>query len=218
MKKETFKAGADNQLGYFVYLPEDYRAESESKYPLIVSLHGAGERGNGDSQLENVNNIGLGRYFKEGLMELPCVVLCPQCPADRVWNQLIYDVKELILKTESNYNIDTTRVSITGMSMGGYGSWEMGMTFPEMFSAVAPICGGGMGWRAGALKGKPVWAFHGESDNVVNIAESREMVERAHAGGAKVKFTIFWGVQHNSWDPAYLDTRVIDWLLEQKNV
>ncbi len=215
MKKEIFKSGPENKLGYFVYLPEDY--SGENKYPLIVSLHGAGERGNGSSELENVNNIGFGRYFKEKLMELPCIVLCPQCPADNVWTHLIDELKELILKIEDSYSVDTSRVSITGMSMGGYGSWEMGMTFPEMFSAVAPICGGGMAWRAGALRGKPVWAFHGEIDNVVNINESREMVERAHAGGANVKFTIFWGVQHNSWDPAYLDTKVIDWLIAQKN-
>ncbi len=215
MKKETFKSSPENTLGYFVYLPNDYNREE--KYPLIVSLHGAGERGNGDDELERVNNIGLGRYFREKLMELPCIVLCPQCPADKVWNQLIYEVRDLILKIEKGYSVDITRVSVTGMSMGGYGSWELGMTFPEMFSAVAPICGGGMAWRAGALKGKPVWAFHGDADNVVSISESREMVEKARAGGADVKFIIFGGVDHNSWDPAYLDTKVIEWLLAQRN-
>ena len=128
-------------------------------------------------------------------------------------NQFVFDVKALCDNVVSQYPIDTKRISITGLSMGGFGTWEMGMTFPGYFSAMAPICGGGMAWRTPALKGKPIWAFHGNADPTVNISNSIDMVNGARKNGADVKFTIFDGVSHNSWDSAYLDTRVLEWLI-----
>ena len=100
--------------------------------------------------------------------------------------------------------------------MGGFGTWEMGVTYPSFFAAIAPICGGGFSWRASALKDMPVWAFHGDADDVVPISYSQTMVDAVNAAGGNAKFTIFPGVNHNSWDPAYLDTNVVEWLLEQK--
>ncbi len=213
MKKLDFRKKGDAVLGYTVYLPNDY--SEDKKYPLILVLHGAGERGNGDSELEKATDIGIGKYIKLSGLEIEAIVLCPQCPQERVWNQLIFPLKELTDSIIKEYGADTERVSVTGMSMGGFGTWEMGMTFPEAFSALAPICGGGMAWRTGALKNKPVWVFHGNADGVVDISNSTEMVKKSRANGANVKFTIFDGVEHNSWDPAYLDTNVIDWLIAQ---
>lgn len=213
MKRYDFPKTDGKTLGYTVFLPESF--SKDTAYPLILSLHGAGERGNGADELEKATDIGLGKYIKLGQMSVNAIVLCPQCPKDRVWNQLIFDTRELLLKIADEYGADKKKISVTGMSMGGFGTWEMGMQFPELFSALAPICGGGMAWRTPALKGKPIWAFHGDADNVVAISNSMDMVNGARKNGADVKFTIFNNVMHNSWDPAYLDTKVIDWLISK---
>ena len=211
MKKYNFERTAQNKIGYSVFLPDNY--SSENKYPLILFLHGAGERGNGIDELDHACAAGLSKHLQSGAVSVNAIVLCPQCPKDRVWNQFVFDVKELCDNVVSQYPIDTKRISITGLSMGGFGTWEMGMTFPGYFSAMAPICGGGMAWRTPALKGKPIWAFHGNADPTVNISNSIDMVNGARKNGADVKFTIFDGVSHNSWDSAYLDTRVLEWLI-----
>lgn len=213
MKRYDFPKTDGKTLGYTVFLPESF--SKDTAYPLILSLHGAGERGNGADELEKATDIGIGKYIKLGQMRVNAIVLCPQCPKDRVWNQLIFDTRELLLKIADEYGADKKKISVTGMSMGGFGTWEMGMQFPELFSALAPICGGGMAWRTPALKGKPIWAFHGDADNVVAISNSMDMVNGARKNGADVKFTIFNNVMHNSWDPAYLDTKVIDWLISK---
>lgn len=213
MKRYDFPKTDGKTLGYTVFLPESF--SKDTAYPLILSLHGAGERGNGADELEKATDIGLGKYIKLEQMQVNAIVLCPQCPKDRVWNQLIFDTRELLLKIADEYGADKKKISVTGMSMGGFGTWEMGMQFPELFSALAPICGGGMAWRTPALKGKPIWAFHGDADNVVAISNSMDMVNGARKNGADVKFTIFNNVMHNSWDPAYLDTKVIDWLISK---
>ena len=153
------------------------------------------------------------KHLLNGALSADAIVLCPQCPPDKVWNQFIYDVKELLEKVAHQYNVNVRQISVTGLSMGGFGTWEIAMTFPSVFSAIAPICGGGMAWRTPALSGKRVWAFHGNCDKVVNISNSVDMVTRAREHGANVKFTIFDGVDHNSWDPAYLDTKVLDFLV-----
>ena len=210
MKTLEFQAKGE-EYGYLVYLPNNY--DENKVYPLIVSLHGAGERGNGSSELHVLEKIGYSRYFKEGLLEVDAIVVTPQCPQGTVWNQHVFKVKAFIDKIISEYNVDENRVSLTGMSMGGFGTWEMAMTFPEMFSAIAPVCGGGMAWRAPVLKGMPVWAVHGDADGTVNISNSVEMVNAARCYSSNVKFTVFNGVGHNSWDGAYLDTTVSEWLI-----
>jgi predicted peptidase len=100
--------------------------------------------------------------------------------------------------------------------MGGYGTWEMGMSYPGFFAALAPICGGGVSWRVGLIGKTPVWAFHGDCDTVVPPVNSIEMCERLKAGGGEVKLTLFHGVDHNSWEPAYEETKVIEFLLNAK--
>ena len=213
MQRYDYVKTADNKLAYTLFLPNGYSADK--KYPLILSLHGAGERGNGVEELDNCTNIGIGRYIKKNGMELEALVLCPQCPKDRVWNHLIWDVKELLDCIIKEYSVNEDKVTVTGMSMGGFGTWEMSLVFTDTFAAYAPICGGGMAWRTFVLKGKKIWAFHGDKDPTVDISNSVEMVRGARAAGADVRFTVFNGVAHGSWDPAYLDTKVIDWLLEQ---
>lgn len=214
MQRFDFIKNEDNFFGYTLFLPDGYT--EEKTYPLILALHGAGERGNGTDELERGTHIGLGGYLKRKSMNIDAIVLCPQCPKDRVWNHLIFDLKKLLDSIVDTYSVDKDRVTVTGMSMGGFGTWEMGMMFPETFAALAPVCGGGMAWRTEALKNIPIWAFHGDRDNVVDISNSVEMVNRARAAGSDVKFTVFNGVAHASWDPAYLDTNVVNWLISQK--
>ncbi len=211
MKRIDVKRKDTQTFGYILYLPEDYN--TETKYPLILTLHGAGERGDGDKKLDLVNVHGVGRYISEGTMNLSAIVLCPQCPEGRVWNQHVFALDSLVEEVASSYSVDRERISITGLSMGGFGTWEMAMTYPEKYAAFAPICGGGMSWRTTALSGKRIWAFHGNADTVVPLNNSVDMVAGARKNGADVRFTIFDGVGHNSWESAYEDTRVVDFLL-----
>ena len=212
MKRIDVKKENEQSFGYILYLPDHY--SEQKKYPMILCLHGAGERGDGDSTLERVNVHGVAHYLNEGVWNIDAIALCPQCPEEQVWNQRIFDLKALVDAVADTYSVDKSRMTVTGLSMGGFGTWEMAMTYPDAFAAFAPICGGGMAWRTPALKGKRIWAFHGNADTVVNISNSIDMVNGARKNGADVRFTIFDGVAHHSWVNAYEDTRVIDFLLE----
>lgn len=200
------------ELGYFVYEP---KSRTDEKMPLIVFLHDAGERGDGKLELEKVKVHAIPKYISEG-KEYPAVVLCPQCPKNLVWNNIVISLKKLIDKVIANYNIDPHRVSITGISMGGYGSWEMGITYPDFFSAIAPVCGGGFYWRGGNLVNMPVWAFHGDVDTVVPPENSFAMVDSVNRAGGNARLTVFHNIDHSSWDEAYLHTDVINWLISQR--
>lgn len=199
------------KLGYYIYEPKN---RTDEELPLIIFLHGAGERGDGGTQLEKVKVHGLPKYINEG-KEYPAVVLAPQCPEGRVWNNIIFALKELIDNVIEKYNIDSDRVSITGLSMGGFGTWEMGISYPELFSAIAPICGGGLSWRVSELKNTAVWAFHGDADDVVPLKNSVEMVDTLNKNGGKARLTIFHNVGHNSWEEAYTSSNVVEWLISQ---
>ncbi|MGI6279334.1 MAG: alpha/beta hydrolase-fold protein [Acutalibacteraceae bacterium] len=212
MKSIIVERKSENEFGYYLYAPNK---EPDCKLPLIVFLHGSGERGNGTTDLPLVNKNALPRYICEG-SEYPAFVLCPQCPTGFVWNNLVIPLKQLIDKIAEEYPVDSERISITGISMGGYGTWEMGITYPNFFSCISPVCGGGFSWRTGLLKNEKIWAFHGDADNVVPLRNSLEMVDGVNKNGGNAKLTIFHGVEHNSWDSAYLETKIIDWLLGNK--
>lgn len=201
-------------VGYYVFLPENY--DANKKYPLVLFLHGAGERGDGSKKkLPLVCVNALPKYAEEG-EEYPFILLCPQCPENIVWNNIVLTLKALVDKIAAQYSADPDRIVCTGLSMGGFGTWEMGVTYPDFFAAIAPVCGGGFSWRAALLKDMPVWAFHGDADNVVPISYSETMVEAIKKSGGNVKFTVFPGVNHNSWDSAYQTTDVVKWLTEQR--
>lgn len=205
-KVYKFKNARIESFNYLLYTPKNVDNE---KLPLIVMLHGAGERGD---DFNKISVHGLAKYLESGL-EIPAVVLAPQCPSEFIWNLLTFELKELIDYIAENYNIDSYRISITGLSMGGYGTWEMGMSYPGFFSALAPICGGGVSWRVGSIGKTPVWAFHGDADTVVPPVNSYEMCDRLKAAGGNVRLTVFHGVDHNSWAPAYEQTNLIEWLV-----
>ena len=186
--------------------------EKKEKLPLIVQLHGAGERGCGKEDLDRVDVHGFSSYLKTA--DHKCIVIMPQCPLDTFWVARIESVVEFIEQLIKEYNVDEDRVYLTGISMGGYGTWFTAMARPDMFAAIAPVCGGGMAWNAGMLH-MPVWAFHGSDDTVVSVTQSDEMVTELQKLGADVTYTRIEGAGHNVWDCAY-NKELFEWLLSKK--
>ena len=201
----SFENKRVEKLNYLLYLPKN----ANGKLPMIVMLHGAGERGD---NFDLIPVHGVAKYVMQG-KEIDAIVIAPQCPNNFIWNHLTVELKELIDFAIEEYGADPDRISITGLSMGGYGTWEMGMSYPGFFSALAPICGGGVSWRVGAIGKTPVWAFHGDKDSAVPPVNSYEMCDRLKASGGNVRLTVFHGVEHNAWEPAYETTKLIDWLV-----
>lgn len=207
-KRYTSEYAPTFSTNYLISVPEDYKAGEV--LPMIVFLHGAGEVGTTPDRLQAT---GLMRIIKGGL-PVRAVVLAPHLPdGRRVWNNLVDEIFELIDKTADEYGVDKNRVSITGLSMGGYGTWEMGICHRDYFAAMAPICGGGLSWRAPKLVGMPIRTFHGDVDGTVPISVTYEMVDRILSAGGHVEFTILHNVSHNCWDFAYGETNLLEWLI-----
>ncbi|WP_146599638.1 carboxylesterase family protein [Novipirellula aureliae] len=207
------------ELDYLLFLPKDYDAERADGWPMILFLHGAGERGN---DLERVKVHGPPKQV-ESDPDFPFVLVSPQCPKNETWD--VAELNGLLDEILSKHNIDTDRIYLTGLSMGGFGTWSLGISNPERFAAIAPICGGGerlsvvlaAGSRKDALKKLPVWAFHGGKDPVVPLAESESMIDAMKRVGAEdVKLTIYPEAGHDSWTKTYKDPEFYSWLLQQK--
>lgn len=196
-------------LKYLCFSPENYN----EKLPLIISIHGAGGRGN-DLSLFNLNDGNdLTAQIKKGL-DLDAFLVMPQCHCD-TWFELYDVLLEFIDTMRHNESVDIDRVYLTGASMGGYTVWQLAMTDPDWFAAVIPVCGGGMYWNAERLKNVPIWAFHGALDKVVLPEESIKMVSSVNSKGGNANITIFPNVAHNAWDYAYTDD-VLKWMFNQK--
>ena len=199
---------------YLLFLPEGYGAEATKRWPLILFLHGAGERG---------DNIWL--VAKHGVPKIdtqqtsfPFIVAAPQCPPKKIWsNDLLL---ALLDEVETKYAVDTQRVYLTGLSMGGYGTWSLGLSRPERFAAIAPICGGGelitpLLANKSDLVRLPVWAFHGAKDPTVPLAESERMVNYMKMiGGKEVKLTVYPEAKHDSWTQTYANPELFTWFLQ----
>ncbi|MBQ7603624.1 MAG: dienelactone hydrolase family protein [Clostridia bacterium] len=201
-------------LKALVTTPPDFDPAKE-KLPMIVFLHGAGERGD---DFELLCSNPMAKLFAAD----PCwhglrvITFNPQCALDQYWTMLTSELHEAILQAAEKYNADPDRISITGLSMGGYGTWDQVINYPEMFSAAAPVCGGGVPWLVpGDLK-TPIRAFHGENDDVVDPSESRKMVNAVNERGGHASLTTFMPCDHASWGPAYETTDVVEWLANSK--
>ncbi len=206
------KITKDIAVNYVLQFPDDYK-KSKHDWPLIIFLHGAGERGDDLSKLYIHGPL---KYIENG-NKLDAVILAPQCPEKQVWDMDVLTtlIKEVVMK----YRINFTRVYLTGLSMGGYGTWELAIKHPEMFAAVAPICGR-INYpfleNAKNLKDKPIWVFHGAKDEVVPIINSERMVQALKNAGANPKFTIYPEAGHDSWSKPYSDPKFYEWLLNQE--
>lgn len=212
---ETFKTSSAREvkLNYIITAPDNYDPENES-LPMIVFLHGAGERGN-DPEL--LRRYGISKIFSADpqYKGMRTVTLSPQLTDSNItWNHVTDELMQLIEIIAEKYNINRDRITLTGVSMGGFGTWEMGMLYPDFFAALAPICGGGMCWRAGeiARAGIPVRAFHGADDNIVLPSYSSDMVNAVNAHGGNASLTIYEGIAHDVWNTVYEQTDVIEWL------
>lgn len=198
-------------LSYLVQYPASYEHSAKKKWPVMLFLHGSGERG---FDLDSVRKWGPPKIADK--QDLPFIIVSPQCPPERRWGEYNLELKQVLEEAINNYNIDENRIYLTGLSMGGFGVFSMAMEYPDYFAALAPVCGGGDPTRVKTIKSIPIWIFHGNEDQVVPPARSKEMVDALNEIGGNVKFTLFEGVNHFSWIPAYNDSGLFEWFLKQK--
>lgn len=203
-------------LNYLISIPEGYDPEGDP-VPLLLFLHGAGERGD---DLELVKVHGPPKMIESG-HKFPAIVVSPQCPKDDSWTLEVDALIGLLNQLETDYHIDTDRIYVTGLSMGGYGAWRLAGQQPERFAAIMPICGGGERWDAARLgrAGLPIWAFHGDHDTGVPLTEAVMMVNVANSAEndtGRARLTVFPDTGHISWNAAYDDPQVWEWLFAQR--
>jgi predicted peptidase len=207
------------EINYLLFLPEGYDAKGQKQWPLMLFLHGSGERG---TNVWKVATHGPPKNVTSK-PDFPFIVVSPQCPEGRIWSneQLLPLLKE-IMRT---HQVDKSRVYLTGLSMGGYGTWSLGLAYPELFAAIVPICGGGefispflsSRDKPEALRSLGIWAFHGAKDPVVPLGESERMVELSKKLGVReVKLTVYPEAGHDAWTETYKNAELYEWLLEHK--
>ena len=200
------------KLAYLLYLPDGYEKAAEKgtqRWPLMLFLHGAGERG---TDLSRVKIHGPPKLVERG-KSFPFLVVSPQCPRRQWW-----DVDALIALLDeiaAKYRVDPDRLYVTGLSMGGFGTWALAAKAPKRFAALVPICGGGNPKAAARLKDIPTWVFHGGKDGVVPPRKAREMVEAIQAaGGKKIELTVYPNAGHDSWTKTYDNPALYEWMLK----
>lgn len=197
-------------LDYLLHIPETEEPLNEDqKWPVILFLHGAGGRGN-DLELLKADGI---PHIVEKDRSFPFIVISPQCPESELWANEKEAVMAIVEHVLENYPADKERVYLTGLSMGGYGAWHLPMEYPDVFAAVAPVCGGGDSSKAKALQNVPIWAFHGAKDDVVYVSESEKMVKALEALNADVKLTIYPEGGHDAWTETYNNPELYKWFL-----
>jgi predicted peptidase len=195
-------------MNFLLYLPQNY--EQKNKWPLMLFLHGAGERG---SDLNQVKQHGPPMLIEQG-KQFPFIVVSPQCPEQRDWEPVELDA--LLDHVIKKYKVDRDRVYLTGLSMGGFGTWALAAHSPDRFAALAPICGGGDVVMAKRVAHLPIWVFHGAKDPVVPINGSQEMVDAVKKNGGNIRFTVYPDARHDSWTATYANPKLYEWLLQQK--
>ncbi len=201
-------------LRYLIHLPDDYDADPDRRWPLVLFLHGAGERG---ADLELAALHGPPKLADAG-HEFPFILVTPQCAASSQWVAELSTLSGLLDEVVAAHRVDPTRVSVTGLSMGGYGTWSLAVRYPDRFAAIAPICGGLWMQGAAPIRSVPVWAFHGDADDVVPISATEQIVTELRSLGADPQFTRYAGVGHDSWTETYENPRFYDWLLSQRRL
>jgi len=196
------------RMGYLLYLPPDY--EKRDRWPLLLFLHGSGERGD---DLELVKRHGPPKLIAAG-KQFPFIVLSPQCPKGQWWQPV--ELIALLDHIVKNYKVDEERIYVTGLSMGGFGTWALAAYRPDRFAALLPICGGGEVYWTEQLAHLPVWAFHGAKDRGVPAERSRQMVEAINKHGGHAKLTVYPEAGHDAWTKTYDNPEIYQWLLRQR--
>lgn len=195
-------------LDYLLYLPEDY--DKKDSWPLMLFLHGAGERGD---DLELVKKHGPPKLIAAG-RQFPFIVVSPQCKPNRWWEPL--ELSTLLDEVTEKYKVDEDRIYVTGLSMGGFGTWRLAAYTPKRFAAIVPICGGGETYWTRRFPHLPIWVFHGAKDSGVPLERSQAMVEALEKRAGNVQLTIYPEAGHDAWTETYNNPKLYEWLLEQK--
>ena len=214
-KKATFKDGALS-IPYRLSAPENYR---DAKLPVLLFLHGSGERGSDNTSQVNTNASILGKLTKDFYQEYPCIIIAPQCPEGKTWasDEMIEMLVKLVNLVCTTYRADTDRVYIMGLSMGGAGTWLSILSYPEVFAAAVPICGWGYPSDVSMIVDMPIWTFHGAADATISVENTQVLVSLlTDAGSTVIKYTEYPGVPHNSWDTAYTEPGLLAWLFSQR--
>lgn len=226
--EHVFLSTAGSKLPYRQLAPA--KVAQGQKYPLVIFLHGAGERGT-DNKKQLVH--GMNDFASDAVMaKYPAFVVAPQCPEEKKWVEVPWTdeshampaepsesmtaVFELIDTLQKTQPIDAKRIYITGLSMGGFGTWDAIQRRPELFAAAVPICGGGDPILAKQIQFVPLWVFHGDADKAVKVNRSREMVAALKGVGTEVKYTEYKDVEHDSWTRTYADPALYAWLFAQR--
>lgn len=230
-EKHTFNKDKAS-LPYRLLKPDGYNKDGKESYPLVIFLHGSFGRGTDNTkQLRS----GVDEFVKDAARKkYPCFLVAPQCPPDKLWfdvgpndtktnlplpkspTEPSATVLDLIEALRNEYPIDKNRIYLTGLSMGGYGTWDLISRRPELFAAAIPICGGGDLAQAEKLAKISIWAFHGDADLMVPVDRTRDMIAAIKKAGGEPKYTEYKGVGHDAWTRTYKDGKVLDWLFEQK--
>jgi predicted peptidase len=209
----VYKETDGKEAKYVLFVPKDY--DGKKAYPLILFLHGAGETGeDGEKQVK----VGLGPVVKKQVDTFPCITVFPQAHK-RGWaadSESGKTALAILDEVEKAYKVDTKRVYLTGLSMGGFGTWSFAAAYPERWAAIVPICGGGDPKMAEKIKNIPCWVFHGDADTAVKVDLSRAMVKALETAGGKPKYTEYEKVGHNSWVKAYDTKELYEWMLKQE--
>ncbi|MBN9382221.1 MAG: prolyl oligopeptidase family serine peptidase [Chitinophagaceae bacterium] len=195
---------------YLLSLPDGYNNDTTQRWPLVLFLHGSGERG---TDVEKVKTHGPPKLVAEG-KKFPFILVSPQAPPGFGWE--VENLYHLLQDIKKTYRVNDSRIYLTGLSMGGYGTWALAMKHPEEFAAIIPICGGGDTTDAWKLRHIPIWCFHGALDKNVPVAQDSQMIRAAMVYNPLVKFTVYPDLEHNSWERTYNNDSVYQWMLAQK--
>jgi predicted esterase len=204
------RLGISPAYKYVVQLPRGYEAQKNRKFPAILYLHGSGDRGD---DLPNIEKNSVFQFLAQH-EDMPLIAVAPQCPAGTWWHPLM--LMTLLDEVQKKYRVDADRIYLTGFSMGGFGTWETALWYPERFAAIVPICGVGDPADMARLKGMPTWVFHGDADDVVSCELDVAGVDALKKAGGNVKMTVYPRVKHDSWTATYANPEVYKWMLAQK--
>jgi len=211
MRAESFTSTDGITLPYRIYVPEGTTAA----LPLVLYLHGAGERGDCNRAHTRKNSVMQTLLNDENRVEFPAIVIAPQCPAGTSWQHLTAELMSLLEDVMAAYPVDAGRVYITGISMGGNGTWEMLAAYPNFFAAAVPICGWGTPESAYRFSDVPIWVFHGARDRGILPEYSREMVQALENAGSNVRYTEYPRETHQAWEIAYREAELFPWMFAQ---
>ena len=225
---KIYQSSEAASLNYRIHLPENM--DQEKQYPLVLFFHGAGQRGNDNNKQLECSVKDILAYSKNS--NTPVIIVAPQCPTGEQWVNTPWGADAhtmpekpstsmaltigLLQKLQETLPVDASRIYVTGLSMGGFGTWDIVQRMPETFAAAMPVCGGGDAAIANAIRNVPIWVFHGGSDTVVKAKRSWDMVAALKKVGGKVTYTEYKGVRHGAWGRAYTDKEALKWLFDQK--